>query len=323
MFRIALLLGCLTAMAPGAAVAEDAPSQTQILRWIEELNSESYIVRERATENLARCGKEAIAPLAAAAEADDAEKASRAVLILWKLAQDERDIGGHGDPLAALERIAALNNRPLESATAKSILRSRRQRHALSEIKVLGGEVLEPMPYWINNQLHVPRLRLGEDWEGTDEDLRHLRDIQNVQVLEIWSAPISDDAIAHLKQLQSLQSLHLFGTDISEKGVASLKLALPQAEIDYRQGALLGVAGIDHPRGAQITRVQPGTAAAEVDLQAGDVIVKFNGQPVEGMRDLTDKIRVYRPGDQAKIEWIRAAVGGQSYSREVTFSSWR
>ncbi|MFA7330260.1 MAG: PDZ domain-containing protein [Candidatus Delongbacteria bacterium] len=45
--------------------------------------------------------------------------------------------------------------------------------------------------------------------------------------------------------------------------------------------------------------------AAEAGLRAGDVLITFNGKPVEDGDDLTFFLRQARPGEKATLEWVR------------------
>ena len=54
-------------------------------------------------------------------------------------------------------------------------------------------------------------------------------------------------------------------------------------------------------RGAEVTRVDDGTPAAKAGIKVGDVILEYNGQPVQGKEELQRLVRETPPGHQAKI----------------------
>jgi serine protease DegQ len=62
----------------------------------------------------------------------------------------------------------------------------------------------------------------------------------------------------------------------------------------------LGVA-----QGAVVTQVEPDSPAEQADIHAGDVIVEFNGLPVDGSADLRNMVGLVRLGDTAELELIR------------------
>lgn len=60
--------------------------------------------------------------------------------------------------------------------------------------------------------------------------------------------------------------------------------------------------GLDRPRGALIAQVQPDGPAAKAGLQAADVILKFNGKPVENSGDLPRMVGTVKPGSAIPVE---------------------
>ena len=57
--------------------------------------------------------------------------------------------------------------------------------------------------------------------------------------------------------------------------------------------------------GAVVTQVEPESPAEAAGLQAGDVIVGFNGETVEGSADLRNKVGLVRLGAEVEIELLR------------------
>ncbi|MEM8885232.1 MAG: trypsin-like peptidase domain-containing protein [Planctomycetota bacterium] len=84
--------------------------------------------------------------------------------------------------------------------------------------------------------------------------------------------------------------------------------------------AYLGV-GLEEDRtetGAKITAIAPEQAAAKAGLKAGDVITKFNGQPVKNAFTLRFAIGRSRAGDTAMLTVQR---GEQELNRKITFGA--
>ncbi|PXW68068.1 serine protease DegQ [Loktanella sp. PT4BL] len=85
--------------------------------------------------------------------------------------------------------------------------------------------------------------------------------------------------------------------------------------------------GMDTGVGAVITQVEPGSAAEEAQMQAGDLIVAVDGRPVVGAADLRSQIGLRRIGAQIEIgilrdgEQIEITVtlreGGQTHTRQT------
>jgi serine protease Do len=60
--------------------------------------------------------------------------------------------------------------------------------------------------------------------------------------------------------------------------------------------------GLEHPKGALVSRVMPDGPAAAAGLEQGDVILTFDGKPVEEMRDLPRLVAAVAAGKTVEIE---------------------
>ena len=60
--------------------------------------------------------------------------------------------------------------------------------------------------------------------------------------------------------------------------------------------------GLDRPRGALVSQVQPDSPAAKAGLQASDVILQFNGRPVENSGDLPRMVGMAKPGAKIPLQ---------------------
>jgi serine protease DegQ len=58
-------------------------------------------------------------------------------------------------------------------------------------------------------------------------------------------------------------------------------------------------------RGALVTQVEPGSSAEQAGIQAGDVIVALDGEPVDGSSDLRNQIGLIRAGEAVEVAAIR------------------
>jgi len=59
--------------------------------------------------------------------------------------------------------------------------------------------------------------------------------------------------------------------------------------------------GLDRPRGALVAQVQADSPAAKAGLQAADVILLFNGKPVENSGDLPRMVGMAKPGSKIPL----------------------
>jgi serine protease Do len=67
--------------------------------------------------------------------------------------------------------------------------------------------------------------------------------------------------------------------------------------------------GLDRPRGALIAEVQEGSPAAKGGLQVSDVVLKFDGKPIEDASDLSRLVGNTRPGTKVPVQvWRKRAL---------------
>ena len=67
--------------------------------------------------------------------------------------------------------------------------------------------------------------------------------------------------------------------------------------------------GMDKPAGALVNAVEPGTAAAKAGLQAGDVILQFNGKAISQSTDLPPLVSETAPGSKVTLSIWRQGKG--------------
>jgi len=94
-------------------------------------------------------------------------------------------------------------------------------------------------------------------------------------------------------------------------GVRTLSVADVSAAVRDRLG-------IDLDEGAFVQAVEPGTAAADAGLEAGDVITKVDDTTVRTAASLTEAIQDRKPGDQVRITYVR---DGDTRTANVTLGS--
>ena len=63
--------------------------------------------------------------------------------------------------------------------------------------------------------------------------------------------------------------------------------------------------GLEKPRGALISQLQPDGPAQFGGLQTGDIIVEFDGQPILRSSDLPHVVGLTSPGEEVKVEIVR------------------
>ena len=92
------------------------------------------------------------------------------------------------------------------------------------------------------------------------------------------------------------------------RGVIGVSI-IPVTDDDYEE------LGLDEARGAIISRIEPGMPADNSELEPGDVIVAYNGEPVRNIEDLQSKVTATPPGTVVNLGVYR---GGAPGTVEIT-----
>ncbi len=266
-------------------------------------------------------GPAALDQLQAAADADAPEPADRSVWILRRLSNTKET----SLKRQALEHLANLKKRPQVAAAVRETLDTLQHQEAVEAIEQFGGNYVESEFMVQAGTIGLAgRLDLDSRWHGGDAGLVHLRHLNGMRMIRVIGTDISAGALfSELPQCESLQTVWLYGTKLTPDDVAKLrKLLRATVEIDYRRGALLGVASTtpDGAGPAIVRAVTPGSAAAVAGIQQGDIIQKFNGEALANFKGLTQKIGDHRPGDEVTLTVLR---NGKPMEFKVKLGQWK
>jgi hypothetical protein len=302
-----------------AASAEirPVPRPEQIAAWIADLDDNRYLARETATRQLLEAGAASLNDLLTTANGDRPEPADRAIWIL-------RRLGNAKDQSLrrqALEHMVLLQNRPQIAAAAHESLAEIRHNEAVEAIQRLGGRYVTSEYGMAITAYYTPRVVLDQQWRGTDADLAHIRDLVAVRQVIIIGTDISVDGLAHLQNVNMLQDLLLYGTKLEPDDKAKVQKLLPHVTIDYRRGALLGVGtNAQNDMGpAVVGIVTKGSVAEQAGIRVGDIIHKFENQPVPNFKALTGMIGQHRAGDEVTLVAVR---NGESIEFKIKLGAW-
>jgi hypothetical protein len=314
--------GAETAPQAGPAPAdsgEASATASQIAAWAAELDDNRYMVREAAQQKLREAGAAALQAVEQAARAGSLESSTRALNVLLEWSEDAE--GNLPLALQALEQLANLEDRPLESAYAAQKLAGIREREAIAELERLGGRVvIDQQLAGVNRlaalEIDQPPLQviLGPEWKGGTAGLQQVAKMPRATTLSLHSAPLGDDAAEELAKLAHVRRLEIYGTPLSDGAVQQLTAALAATEVDLRRGgARLGI------RGMPIQEIVPHSAAAKAGLERGDVITQLGDTPIRDFEHLTEQIANFRPGDEVAVTVVRQ---GNAMVRTVAFDRW-
>jgi serine protease Do len=63
--------------------------------------------------------------------------------------------------------------------------------------------------------------------------------------------------------------------------------------------------GMKKPQGALVSKIMPGSPAEKADLEIGDIIIEFNGQPIDSSGDLPPMVGMTPINDKATLKILR------------------
>jgi len=317
LFRACFMM--LAAMISGGSVGAAPPPD--INRWIADLGSPQFARREAASKALLDAGRPALASLATAIQEGDFEVASRGIEIVRDmLASDDVDLAA--DAERVLERAAESNGKAARLAAAALEFHQVGTATAARERLENLGAVFRERPFV--EQVGV-EVEFGVAWKGTTEDLRQLARIRGLAGVGFHGVKLDAAAVAVIARLRRLEQVELFGTGLGEREIADLARKLPDARIDVRKGGKLGVGALAFGGPCEIRTIEPGSAADQAGIRAGDVIVAVDGKPVEDFDGLTSRLAGRGPGERVRVTVERGGAADGDVERldiDVRLDTW-
>ncbi len=223
------------------------PSAQQIEQWVRDLNSNRFIDREFATQELTRAGMPAIGPILKAIPKGNVEVLTRAVHVLREIAVSEDEqvslAGQH-----ALEQVAASSRKTASRRALAALdkLGTYRQGRAIDSLRAAGVKLTnETVTVGRAFVFDVPTVDL-ENFDGDPQDLsqlKWLRDFRHVKMsgdgitdacvahvatmkaphyITIKRAAITDQSVQHLVSASNIQQLVIMYCPITDKAVENL-----------------------------------------------------------------------------------------------------
>jgi hypothetical protein len=274
---------------------EVSPPVDEAEKLAVDLKHEDFAVRESATRKLPSLGPSAIAPVTEIALQDNLEAALRAVSILEELYLSE-DTTAFDQAEASLNRLLTQSKLPAVAQKAAQTLENNHftvtQRRAIAEVRRLGGQI--QMQHEFPIRVNGEALRPEQGWAQAAAIDRH------------WKG--GEEGLRHLARLKSLMKIYLVsGHPLSAEAIEDLRIELPDAEIEDRGPAMLGVGmGLPGSLGCPITKVSSDGAASKAGIMVGDIVVEIDGKPVRQPEDLIELVGEHREGEQLKIVALRS-----------------
>ncbi len=188
----------------------------------------------------------------------------------------------------------------------------------VESVRLVGPQVTDAALSAVSQMKRVKTVFI---WEAaiTDGGLAGLRDLKSLQQLTICYSPLTDGARETLQGLSGLHALCLCGTQMTRASAVALQEANAQVTVDFRHGAFLGLGCKNAPAGCTVDNIRSRSAAENGGLRVGDVIVRYNQQPVATFEDLVNLIAENRVGETVPIEVSR---GAKNETLSVQLGAW-
>ncbi len=210
---------------PLAAYGQE-PGDEQVERWVIELGSPIFNVRQAASKNLASRGAKAIPALAAICESSqDRETITRAIQALSQILS-ARDPEVSHLAEAELKRLANSPDKSL-ALTAKSTFDQWRMENCIrsaARLDRLGASVSQPTKAADGSPEVYVQFKPNK-WSGKDADLELLTDLGRIGSFTAEEVPLTSDGLKFLKQCRSVDKVFISKIQIDSRGMEAIASA--------------------------------------------------------------------------------------------------
>ncbi|WDI42747.1 PDZ domain-containing protein [Bremerella sp. P1] len=216
--RTLSLLGCLIwggmMLAPAAygaepsegAPAKQPPTSAEITSWIDQLDSDKFLLRENATQKLIGAHQAAIGPLADAVRSGSLEKAFRCIHVLRAFAIGD-DIETEIEASAKLALVAATENDRV-GAYAGDVLKRIEPLQRERAIRILSGLGVKFTSYAPQQGFQTldegPGIWITNDYTGSAKELHYLQHLGFIEDVQIENDKITADWFAEIAKMPNV-----------------------------------------------------------------------------------------------------------------------
>ncbi|HEV7281413.1 MAG TPA: PDZ domain-containing protein [Pirellulaceae bacterium] len=239
----ALVLGAT--LQPLSAQGNPAPttgeaSAVDAAELVEQLDSDAYDQRERATTRLSEAGAAAIDPLTERLPRGSREMIARGMYVLTRLSLSREEATAER-ARQTLEAFAADPETPLgrQAEIALDDLNAKILTETVARLRDLGAEIKTQIVSDAGLvRENVASLSIGEDWRGEPKDLELVRRLGGASDVRLSGARFDDAAVAIVADLENLQTLTLKKVKLTAAGLANLEQvdSLSELQIFYCSG---------------------------------------------------------------------------------------
>jgi hypothetical protein len=164
----------------------------------------------------------------------------------------------------------------------------------------------------------IQRVHLDRSWKGAAQDIGLLKELSNLNTLEISDIELSEQTIARIAELPNLKQLCIRNSHFERQTVERLKQAKPDLQVLAFGNAMLGISGTADGDAFLVSRIVPDSGADRAGIRSDDVIHRLDGEAVSGFESLTLLLANKHVGEAVELELVR---GGKTMRFRVTLSA--
>ena len=216
-----LLLACFAGLGlPSITTAAEPP--VEVKQAIAELASDTFLVREKASDRLFAAGELAIPGLEAAGGQGELETTIRALQVLESLAVAAKTDATRDAALAAVQRLA--ETRVGRAEVVLAAITQARRAQAIAHLESLGA-IIHDQPIFVGAGFLPAEfsIEIGPGWRGQNEDLKQLTKINDLRVLSLQGEQVDDAWLTHVAAVSTLQSIKLKKVKVTAAGLEQLR----------------------------------------------------------------------------------------------------
>jgi hypothetical protein len=208
----------------GAETAGAETAGAEVDAWVQDLGSDQYVRRERASRQLYKAGPRVVPALEAAIREGDLETTERALQILQVIAMQQEP----GSPALAWDALHRLIETGSGNASTRArdlvgIVRDRREARAREALRGAGvpvelnGFLLQAMA--TNSEV----VHVTDSWNGDLQALSWLSWLYDIEYALLEGASIDADVIERLTAMPDLRNVVFTKTDVEATALSPLR----------------------------------------------------------------------------------------------------
>ncbi|MBD0331905.1 MAG: PDZ domain-containing protein [Chitinophagaceae bacterium] len=180
--------------------------------------------------------------------------------------------------------------------------------------KIIAGILLITVPASLFAQKEKQKEKIKNDKDVQQIIITRKGDTEGKTVIEIKGDKITingkdvkdvKDVTVHLNNLKGIRGQLAFSGPQGRSWNFDFNDGFTNLFREDSNRAMLGVVTDRNDKGAEISEVSEGSAAAKAGLKKGDIITKIDDMDIEDAEDVSEAVRAHKPGEKVNITILR------------------